>query len=88
VQYAVVEYESHRAAAMARRRLVPAKTELWGKKIIVEWAIPQNLKKVSSFFALLKAIRIRNSDRYLLFIIVEKLLKDGQHLLRKFSILV
>nr|XP_032812090.1 probable RNA-binding protein 46 isoform X2 [Petromyzon marinus] len=39
--YAFVEYESHRAAAMARRKLVPETFELWGHTIKVDWADPK-----------------------------------------------
>ncbi|PSN58255.1 hypothetical protein C0J52_00177 [Blattella germanica] len=49
-QYAIVEYDSHRSAAMARRRLVPERVQLWGREIIVEWATPQSRSnKVSPF---------------------------------------
>jgi hypothetical protein len=75
VQYAIVEYESHRAAAMARRRLIPERVELWGREIIVEWATPHNFMKVSSFVPV-KATSIRNSDRYLLFITPGKTVKS------------
>jgi hypothetical protein len=47
VQYAIVDYESHRLAAMARKRLIPETVELWGRGIIVEWATPHLFKKVS-----------------------------------------
>lgn len=47
-QYALVEYESHHAAAMARRRLIPDRVQLWGREIIVEWATPHISMKVSS----------------------------------------
>ena len=46
VQYAIVEYDSHRSAAMARRRLIPERIQLWGRDIIVDWATPQNRSKV------------------------------------------
>ncbi|XP_061403625.1 probable RNA-binding protein 46 [Lethenteron reissneri] len=39
--YAFVEYESHRAACMARRVLLPYSFRLWGRDINVDWAIPQ-----------------------------------------------
>ncbi|KAJ9588528.1 hypothetical protein L9F63_018110, partial [Diploptera punctata] len=45
VQYAIVEYDSHRSAAMARRRLIPERIQLWGREIIVDWATPQNRTK-------------------------------------------
>ena len=39
--FAFVEYESHRAAAMARRKLIPGKVQLWGHQIAVDWAEPE-----------------------------------------------
>ncbi|NXC38630.1 RBM46 protein, partial [Penelope pileata] len=39
--FAFVEYESHRAAAMARRRLLPGTFQLWGHNIQVDWACPE-----------------------------------------------
>lgn len=39
--FAFVEYDSHRAAAMARRKLIPGKIQLWGHQIAVDWAEPE-----------------------------------------------
>ncbi|KAH9519226.1 APOB1 complementation factor [Bulinus truncatus] len=39
--FAFVEYESHRAAAMARRKLIPGRVQLWGHAIAVDWAEPE-----------------------------------------------
>ncbi|NWR60924.1 A1CF factor, partial [Bucorvus abyssinicus] len=39
--FAFVEYESHRAAAMARRKLLPGQIQLWGHPIAVDWAEPE-----------------------------------------------
>jgi len=39
--FAFVEYESHRAAAMARRKLVPGRIQLWNHQIAVDWAEPE-----------------------------------------------
>uniref|UniRef100_A0A8V0YQL6 RNA binding motif protein 46 n=1 Tax=Gallus gallus TaxID=9031 RepID=A0A8V0YQL6_CHICK len=39
--FAFVEYESHRAAAMARRRLLPGTFQLWGRAVQVDWACPE-----------------------------------------------
>uniref|UniRef100_A0A8C2MRL1 RNA-binding protein 47 n=1 Tax=Cricetulus griseus TaxID=10029 RepID=A0A8C2MRL1_CRIGR len=39
--FTFVEYESHRAAAMARRKLVPGRIQLWGHQIAVDWAEPE-----------------------------------------------
>lgn len=39
--FAFVEYENHRSAAMARRKLIPGKIQLWGHEIAVDWAEPE-----------------------------------------------
>ena len=39
--FAFVEYTSHRAAAMARRKLIPGRIQLWGHSIAVDWAEPE-----------------------------------------------
>ncbi|KAK7910107.1 hypothetical protein WMY93_014791 [Mugilogobius chulae] len=39
--FAFVEYESHKAAAMARRKLIPGTFQLWGHSIQVDWAQPE-----------------------------------------------
>ncbi|TGZ68494.1 hypothetical protein CRM22_004239 [Opisthorchis felineus] len=39
--FAFVEYESHKAAAMARRKLMPGKIQLWNQQIAVDWAEPE-----------------------------------------------
>ena len=39
--FAFVEYESHRAAAMARRKMLPGRIQLWGQQIAVDWAEPE-----------------------------------------------
>lgn len=39
--FAFVEYESHRAAAMARRKLMNGRVDLWGHNIAVDWAEPE-----------------------------------------------
>jgi len=39
--FAFVEYETHRAAAMARRKLMNGKIQLWGHPIAVDWAEPE-----------------------------------------------
>lgn len=36
-----MEYENHRSAAMARRKLLPGKIQLWGCEIQVDWADPE-----------------------------------------------
>uniref|UniRef100_A0A3P8UZR6 Probable RNA-binding protein 46 n=1 Tax=Cynoglossus semilaevis TaxID=244447 RepID=A0A3P8UZR6_CYNSE len=39
--FAFVEYKSHKAAAMARRKLAPGHFSLWGNAIQVDWAEPE-----------------------------------------------
>uniref|UniRef100_H3CTI1 Probable RNA-binding protein 46 n=1 Tax=Tetraodon nigroviridis TaxID=99883 RepID=H3CTI1_TETNG len=39
--FAFVEYKSHKAAAMARRKLIPGTFQLWGQSIQVDWAQPE-----------------------------------------------
>lgn len=39
--FAFVEYDTHRAAAMARRKLIPGRIQLWGHPIAVDWAEPE-----------------------------------------------
>jgi len=39
--FAFVEFESHRAAAMARRKLLPGRIQLWGQPVAVDWAEPE-----------------------------------------------
>lgn len=36
-----VEFKDHRAAAMARRKLIPGKVMLWDHEIVVDWADPE-----------------------------------------------
>ncbi len=54
--FAFVEYESHKAAAMARRKLSPGRIQLWGQQIAVDWAEPERevnediMAKASSIF--------------------------------------
>ena len=39
--FAFVEYTTHRDAAMARRKLMTGKIQLWGHQIAVDWAEPE-----------------------------------------------
>lgn len=40
--FAFVEYASHRAAAMARRKLIPGRITLFGYEVAVDWADPES----------------------------------------------
>jgi len=54
--FAFVEFQNHRLAAMARRKLLPGRVFLWEHEIQVDWAIPENdvddetMSKVSECF--------------------------------------
>ena len=54
--FAFVEFQNHRSAAMARRKLIPGGVQLWGHQIEVDWAVPENeideetMSKVSECF--------------------------------------
>ena len=39
--FAFVEYLSHRAAAMARRKLIPGRIPVFGQQVAVDWAEPE-----------------------------------------------
>lgn len=38
--FAFIEFETHRLAAIARRKLSPGSVNLWGSDIMVDWADP------------------------------------------------
>jgi hypothetical protein len=40
--FAFVEFQTHRCAAMARRKLLPGRVQLWGYEIQIDWAIPEH----------------------------------------------
>ena len=56
--YAFVEYDSHRAAAMARRKLI-RQVFMWGRQLAVDWAEPE-LEVDEEIMAQVKALHIRN----------------------------
>ena len=39
--FCFLEYESHKAASLAKRRLSTSRVKVWGCDIIVDWADPQ-----------------------------------------------
>ncbi|CAL1578448.1 unnamed protein product [Knipowitschia caucasica] len=57
--FAFVEYESHRAAAMARRKLLPGRIQLWGHAIAVDWAEPE-VEVDEETMATVKILYVRN----------------------------
>ncbi|XP_077359350.1 APOBEC1 complementation factor isoform X3 [Festucalex cinctus] len=57
--FAFVEYDSHRAAAMARRKLLPGRIQLWGHAIAVDWAEPE-VEVDEDTMAAVKILYVRN----------------------------
>ncbi|KAM9831592.1 APOBEC1 complementation factor isoform 2-T2 [Neosynchiropus ocellatus] len=57
--FAFVEYESHRTAAMARRKLLPGRIQLWGHTIAVDWAEPE-VEVDEDTMATVKILYVRN----------------------------
>ncbi|XP_049614625.1 APOBEC1 complementation factor isoform X7 [Syngnathus scovelli] len=57
--FAFVEYDSHRAAAMARRKLLPGRIQLWGHAIAVDWAEPE-VEVDEDVMAAVKILYVRN----------------------------
>lgn len=56
--FAFVEYESHRSAAMARRKLMNGRVDLWGHNIAVDWAEPE-LEVDEEIMAQVQFIRVQ-----------------------------
>ncbi|KAK7476919.1 hypothetical protein BaRGS_00031858 [Batillaria attramentaria] len=69
--FAFVEYESHRSAAMARRKLIPGRIQLWGHQIAVDWAEPEQDVDEDTM-ATVKILYVRN----LMLSTTEETLKD------------
>lgn len=57
--FAFVEYESHKTAAMSRRKLMPGKIQLWGQPIAVDWAEPE-IDVDDEIMAQVKILYVRN----------------------------
>ncbi|XP_013404611.1 APOBEC1 complementation factor isoform X2 [Lingula anatina] len=57
--FAFVEYDSHRAAAMARRKLIPGRIQLWGHQIAVDWAEPEQ-EVPEEVMSTVKILYVRN----------------------------
>lgn len=57
--FAFVEYVNHRAAAMARRKLLPGRIQLWGHAIAVDWAEPE-VEVDEETMATVKILYVRN----------------------------
>ncbi|XP_064383811.1 probable RNA-binding protein 46 isoform X2 [Halichondria panicea] len=57
--FAFIEYESHRSAAMARKKLMTGRVQLWGHSIAVDWAEPE-LEVDQEIMAQVKVLYVRN----------------------------
>ncbi|XP_059166916.1 APOBEC1 complementation factor-like isoform X2 [Physella acuta] len=57
--FAFVEYENHRSAAMARRKLIPGRVQLWGHTIAVDWAEPEP-ETDENIMATVRILYVRN----------------------------
>lgn len=74
--FCFLEYEDHKSAAQARRRLMSGKVKVWGNVVTVEWADPveepdpEVMAKVSADFTgcscALEGISLCYSDKDLL----------------------
>jgi RNA recognition motif-containing protein len=57
--FAFVQYSSHRAAAIARRKLIPNRIQIFGQPIAVDWAEPEP-EVDESIMATVKVLYVRN----------------------------
>ncbi|XP_073993296.1 synaptotagmin binding cytoplasmic RNA interacting protein isoform X3 [Rhodnius prolixus] len=57
--FCFLEYESHKAASLAKRRLGTGRIKVWGCDIIVDWADPQE-EPDSETMAKVKVLYVRN----------------------------
>ncbi|XP_024085159.1 heterogeneous nuclear ribonucleoprotein Q isoform X3 [Cimex lectularius] len=57
--FCFLEYESHKAASLAKRRLGTGRVKVWGCDIIVDWADPQE-EPDSETMAKVKVLYVRN----------------------------
>jgi Q family heterogeneous nuclear ribonucleoprotein R len=57
--FAFVQYTNHRAAAVARRKLIPGRIQLFGQPIAVDWAEPEP-EVDEEIMATVKVIYVRN----------------------------
>jgi Q family heterogeneous nuclear ribonucleoprotein R len=57
--FAFIEYENHRAAAMARKKLISGRIQLWGHNVAVDWAEPE-IEVEDEVMSSVKVIYVRN----------------------------
>ncbi|CAF0904721.1 unnamed protein product [Brachionus calyciflorus] len=57
--FAFVQYSSHRAAAIARRKLIPNRIQIFGQPIAVDWAEPE-AEVDEDIMATVKIVYVRN----------------------------
>ncbi|XP_043279503.1 probable RNA-binding protein 46 [Venturia canescens] len=56
-----VEFKDHRAAAMARRKLIPGRVILWNHEIAVDWADPEPGEPIDNYLMeTISALFVRN----------------------------
>uniref|UniRef100_A0A8C4R7K1 Probable RNA-binding protein 46 n=1 Tax=Eptatretus burgeri TaxID=7764 RepID=A0A8C4R7K1_EPTBU len=56
--FAFVQYESHRSAAMARRKLLPGSFHLWGHQLQVDWANPE--REIDQAGSSVRTLNVKN----------------------------
>ena len=69
--FAFVQYDSHGAAAMARRKLMNGRVIIWGHQLSMDWAEPE-LEVDEEIRAQVKVLHIRN----LMFITTEDIIEE------------
>lgn len=69
--FAFVQYSSHRAAAIARRKLIPNRVQIFGQPIAVDWAEPEP-EVDDDVMATVKIVYVRN----LMLTTTEKTIKE------------
>ncbi|OXA44824.1 APOBEC1 complementation factor-like [Folsomia candida] len=62
--FAFAEYESHKDAAMARRKMIPGKILMWGKLVHVDWAEPEHPETVNRNYGLSRTVQQRTSGKF------------------------
>jgi len=56
--FAFVEYQTHRAAAMARRKLMPGRITIFGSEVVTDWAEPET--DMNDTLSRIKNVYVRN----------------------------
>lgn len=61
--FCFLEYESHKAASLAKKRLATGRLKVWGCDIIVDWADPQE-EPDNETMSKVKVLYVRNLTQY------------------------